>query len=62
MAAQRPSTVRSAAFAQQRLELGEGVLDRVEVGAVGRQVAQLCAGGLDHLAHARPLVARRGCP
>ena len=44
-------------LAQQRLELGEGVLDRIEVGLVGRQVEQAGAGRLDHLAHLRPLVA-----
>lgn len=31
MALHKPSTVRSAALAQERLELGEGVLDGVEV-------------------------------
>ena len=41
---------------QERLELGEGVLDRIEVGAVRRQVAQLGACRLDQIAHARPLV------
>ena len=39
MAIQRPSTVRSAAF--ERLELGEGVLDGIEVGTVGREVEEM---------------------
>ena len=33
------------------LELGEGHLDRVEIGAVGRQEAQLGPGPVDGLAH-----------
>ena len=43
-------------LAQKRLELGEGLLDRIEVGGVGRQVAQLGAVGLDRLADAGDLV------
>ncbi len=39
-------------LAQQRLEFGEEQLDRVEVGGVGRQVAQGGAGRFDRLAHA----------
>jgi hypothetical protein len=31
------------------LDLGEGLLDRVEVGRVWRQVPEPCASGLDHL-------------
>lgn len=46
-------------LAQQRLELGEGLFDGVEVGTVGREVAQVRTRRLDHLAHARPLVARQ---
>jgi hypothetical protein len=34
-------------LAQRRLELGESLLDWVEVGAVGRQVDELCALRLD---------------
>ena len=34
-------------FAQEGLELGEGVFDWVEIGTVGREVEQLRAGGLD---------------
>jgi hypothetical protein len=44
-------------FAQQRLELGEGLLDRIEIGAVGRQIDRAGAAGLDRLAHAHDLVA-----
>jgi hypothetical protein len=33
-------------LSQQSFELGEELFDRIEVGAVGRQVAQLRAGGL----------------
>jgi hypothetical protein len=36
MALQRPSTERSA---QESLELREGIRNRVEVGAVGREIA-----------------------
>ena len=46
-------------LAQERLEFGEGILDRVEVGTVGRQVEQRRAGGLDQRSHAWPLVARQ---
>jgi hypothetical protein len=42
--------------AQQAFELGEDLLDRVEVGAVGRQVEHSGASGGDRLAHARHLV------
>ncbi|BAQ50089.1 hypothetical protein Maq22A_2p41615 (plasmid) [Methylobacterium aquaticum] len=42
--------------AQQRLELGEGLLDRVELRAVGRQVHHPSASRRDGLAHARHLV------
>jgi hypothetical protein len=43
--------------AQEDLEFGEGHFDGIEVGAVGRQVAQACAGGLDRLSHAMDLVS-----
>ncbi len=51
--------VRFGALTQQRLEHGEGVLDGVEVGTVGREVGRFRAGRLDHLTQARPLVARQ---
>ena len=38
-------------LAQQGLELGEGVLDRIEVGTVGRQVEQPCTDGFDRRTH-----------
>lgn len=44
---------------QQRLELGEGHLDRIHVGAVGRQVEDLGSAGGDGLAHAGNLVGRQ---
>jgi hypothetical protein len=43
-------------LAQVSLELGEGGLDRIEIGAVGRQVAQLGARLLDELADLVALV------
>jgi hypothetical protein len=42
---------------EQGLELGEGVLDRIEVGAVGRQEEQAGAGRLDGLADGGAFVA-----
>jgi hypothetical protein len=39
-----------------RFELGEGVLDRIEVGTVGRQIAEFHTAGLDSLSDARDLV------
>ena len=41
---------------QERLQLGEGLLDRVEVRAVGWEVEQTRAGRLDGLPHAGHLV------
>ena len=46
-------------FAQVSLELRERLLDRVEVGAVGREEEQCRAGGFDRLASGRRLVARQ---
>src|SRR5205807_6505145 len=43
-------------FAEAGLELGEHLLDRVEVGAVGREVSEFRARGLDGLANALDLV------
>jgi hypothetical protein len=42
--------------AQRGLELGEGHFDGIEVGAVGRQAAQACAGGIDRLSDAMDLM------
>jgi hypothetical protein len=39
------------------LQLGEGPLDRVEVGAVGREAEQARPGCPDRRAHVRPLAA-----
>ena len=44
-------------LSQQGFELGEELLDRIEVGTVGRQVAQLGACGFDRFADAGDLVA-----
>jgi hypothetical protein len=48
-------------FSQERLQcqLGEGVFNRVEVRAVGREIEKLGAGRFDHLTHSRAFVARR---
>ena len=43
--------------AQQGLELGESHFDGIEVGAVGRQVSQARAGGLDCLCDAMDLMS-----
>ena len=43
-------------FAQVGLELGEGVLDRIEVRAIWRQVQECRACCLDHGTDARPLM------
>jgi hypothetical protein len=44
-------------FSEQVLELGEDLLDRVQVGRVGREEQQSCTGGADGLADGGPLVA-----
>jgi hypothetical protein len=48
-------------FSQERLQcqLGEGVFNRVEVRAVGREIEKLDAGRFDHLTHPQAFVARR---
>ena len=46
----------SCGFAQQRLELGEELLDGVEIGTIGRQVKQRGTGALDGGAHWLALV------
>src|SRR5581483_12496781 len=43
--------------AQQLLELGERLFDRIEIGTIGRQKHQVGATGLDRLAYAGDLVA-----
>lgn len=57
MRSQRPLTVRSPAFSQVGLQLGEGHFDQIEVRTVGREEEQRCAGGFDPLAHGGPFVA-----
>src|SRR5689334_9172423 len=44
-------------FAQQCFQFGEGVLDRVKIRAVRREIEQACARRLDQGSHACPLVA-----
>ncbi len=44
-------------LAEQSLELGEDLLDRVEVGRVGRQEEELDAGRPQELSHAASFVA-----
>src|SRR3712207_4171704 len=46
-------------LAQERLEVREGIFDRVEVRRVGREVEQARAGGLDELAGVRAPVTRQ---
>jgi hypothetical protein len=60
VAVDRPELVFGAGggLAQQRLELGEQVLDRSQVKVVGRQIEDRGAGGGDRLADAVDLVGR----
>ena len=51
------SIVALVGFAQQCLELGKDLFDRVEVGGVSRQEEQLGAGAADELAHGLAFVA-----
>ena len=46
-------------FSQQSLEPGEHHFDWIEVGRVGRQVKQPCAGGFDDCAHAADFMGRQ---
>ena len=48
--------VRAAALREPRLELCEGLLDRVEIRTVGREVEQLGSRCLDRVLHASDLV------
>ena len=52
-AEQRPERVDgpTAGCTEDGFQLGEAELDGVEVGAVGRQEPQGCAGGFDRVAH-----------
>src|SRR5271156_3916445 len=56
-----PQAVSSSfwGLAEQRLELGEGHLDRVHIGRVGRQQKELRALLLDGGAHGGDLVGRQ---
>ena len=46
-------------LSQQGFEFGEELFDWIEVGAIGRQVAEFGAGGFDRLLDASNLVARK---
>lgn len=46
-------------LSQMRLEFGEGLLDRIEVGAVRRDEQERCAEALDSGAHGGFLAARQ---
>ena len=48
--------VRAASFSNVGLELGEGVLNGIEIGAVGRQVEQCCSACFDSLPDTGDLV------
>ena len=43
-------------LAHMRLELGKGIFDRIEIGAVGRQIVEFGAAGLNGKPDARDLV------
>lgn len=43
-------------LAHMRLELGEGIFDRIEIGTVGRQIVEFGAAGLNGKPDARDLV------
>src|SRR6516162_7827262 len=57
MACQKAFDGSLGGLSQQGLELGEELLDRIEIGTVGRKVEQLGADRLDESAYPRPLVA-----
>ena len=44
---------------QDGFDLGEELLDRIEIGAVGRQVEDRCADAFDGLTHAVDFVCRQ---
>jgi len=44
-------------FAHEVLEFGEDLLDRIEIGAVGRQEQEPGSGATDRLSNGRPFVA-----
>ena len=60
LAQQRPKRVNRATprGAHQRFELREAELDRIEIGTVGRQVAQGGAGGFDRVLDAVDMMRR----
>jgi len=54
-----PGSVEGAlgGLAREMFELGEDLLDGIEIGAIGRQEEELGAGGADGAADERALVA-----
>src|SRR5215472_1054157 len=46
-------------LAQMRLDFGKALLDRIEIGTVGRQIAQCSVRRFDDLAHPISLVSRQ---
>src|SRR5215831_20909360 len=46
-------------LAQMRLDFGKALLDRIEIGTVGRQIAQCSVRRFDDLAHPVSLVSRQ---
>ncbi len=56
------SVERSSALRSQCFELGEDLLDRVQVWRLGRLEQEPGAGRADSASHGVALVARRDCP
>ena len=54
----KPGDGSGGDLSQERFELGEGLLDGIEIGAIGRQVDEHRATSLDRLAYAGNFVAR----
>ena len=58
IACHRSGMVRATALRSIAFSLAKGLLDRIEVGALWREIAQADAGGLDGDAHAGRLGRR----
>ena len=52
----QPADSARGELSQQRFELGEGFLDWIEIGTIGRQVDECCAAAFDRLADAGDFV------
>jgi hypothetical protein len=63
MTCQRPSRLRSAAWRKRRHELGKGLLDRVEVAAVGCRSTSCapCAEMAPTMPAIRPITLPQAC-